>query len=191
MAKISRKILKYSKVLGKRIYQPVKPFFSPLLDKIKLVHLLGLLVVIGVAGSLLGGWRVNPQERAAWWPWSTRSHAEMAMAWFEDGDEEKALRELELANELLVIKTQAAEKSLKRAEEKVVEPGKIREEIESWEKIIKEKPYYRDVLLRLALLNYQVYNDEKAVDYFKQAEYLDPVNEEVLKVKEIISSLLF
>ena len=48
-----------------------------------------------------------------------------------------------------------------KAEKKVQEPGKIRQEIASWEKILKEKPFYRDVLLRLALFNFQIYEEEK------------------------------
>jgi tetratricopeptide (TPR) repeat protein len=108
--------------------------------------------------------------------------------WFENGDEEKALDELELANRLLIIKTEGAEASLKRAEEKVMEPERIRREIESWEKVLEEKPYYRDVLLRLALLNYQIYEDEKAEEYWQQANYLDPNNEEGQEVGEIIFS---
>jgi len=146
-------------------------------------------VILGIGGSLWGGWRPAGNERAGWWPWSSRSHSEMALTWFENGDEEKALRELGLANRLLIIKTEKAEESLKRAEEKVMEPERIRREIESWEKVLEEKPDYRDVLLRLALLNYQIYEDEKAKDCWNRANYLDPNNEEVQEVGKIISSL--
>jgi len=184
-----KKILKYCQLIGKRIYSPVKPVVNPLLKRIKLIHVLGGLVILGLGGSLWNGWRVDGNERVSWWPWSAKSHAEMAIVWFENGNEEKALEELELANRLIIFETEEVKANLKRAEEKVKEPGKIRQEIESWEKVIEERPYYRDVLLRLALLNYQIYENEKAGEYFERAEYLDPNNEEILKVKEIISFL--
>lgn len=110
----------------------------------------------------------------------------MAVYWFEVGNEEQALIELEMANKLLFVKNFEIEKSVRKAEEKVREPERIREEIKSWEKVLEEKPYYRDVLLRLSILNYQIYEDEKALEYFEQALYLDPNNEQVKQVKEII-----
>lgn len=137
-------------------------------------------------GTLTGGWVVKPQERASFWPWSSKSRAEMAVYWFEVGNEEQALIELEMANKLLFVKNFEIEKSVRKAEEKVREPERIREEIKSWEKVLEEKPYYRDVLLRLSILNYQIYEDEKALEYFEQALYLDPNNEQVKQVKEII-----
>ena len=71
----------------------------------------------------------------------------MAIAWFEAGEEEKALKALELANRLMLVETEGARTSLRKAEDKVSKPKRIRQEIESWEKVIEEKPYYRDVLL--------------------------------------------
>lgn len=183
MAPMKKKLAKYIKILWKRIYRPcVRGVANPLLEKVKLVHVLGGLVLVAILSSLV---TVSPafkaQERAAWWPWSAKRHAEMALIWFENGNEDQAIKELKKANK----KSQ----SLTKAEEKVRQPEKIRQEIASWEKIIEEKPYYRDVLLRLALLNYRLYEDEKAVDYWERANYLDPNNEEVKQVKKVIFSL--
>ena len=189
MASLRKNIWRYLRVLGKRIYRPVKPVMNPLLKRIKLVYVLGVLVILGLGGSLWNGWKVGGNERAAWWPWSAKSHAEMAITWFENGNEEKALEELELANRLTIVETEGVKTNLKRAEDKVREPERIRQEIESWEKVIEKGADYLDVLLRLSLLNYQIYEDEKAKEYFDKAEYLDPGNEDVLGVKEIISSL--
>lgn len=186
MAQI-KKIIKFTRLLGGRIYRPIKPFLNPLLRKLKFSYILGGLVIVGMGG---GFWfnnnRYQAQERAAWWPWSTKAHSQMALAWLENGNEEKALEELKLANKLLIIKTSRTEEALKKAEEAVSNPGKIRLEIESWEKILQEKPSYRDVLLRLSLLNYQIYENEKAKSYWEKADYLDPNNAEVQKVSEII-----
>jgi len=189
MASLRKSIWRYLRVLGKRIYRPVKPIVHPLLKKIKLVYVLMVLVGLGLVGSLWNGWMVTGNEKVSWWPWSAKSHAEMAITWFENGDEIKALEELELANRLILVKTEGVKFHLKRAEDKVREPERIRQEIESWEKVIEVGPDYLDVLLRLSLLNYQIYEDEKTKEYFDKAEYLDPGNEDVLKVKEIISFL--
>lgn len=188
MAKVRKRLFKYSRILGKRLYRPIKPVVNPLLRRVKLVYVLAGLVVLGIGGSLWDGWKPTGNERVGWWPWSAKSHSEMALAWFEDGNEEEALKELKRANELVWWETEAIKEGLKRAEEKVMEPERIRQEIESWEKVLEEKPYYRDVLLRLALLNYQIYEDEKAEAYWQQANYLDPNNEEGQEVGEIIFS---
>jgi tetratricopeptide (TPR) repeat protein len=181
MASMKKKLAKYSRLLWKRVYRPISPVTNPLLGKIKLIHVLGTLVLLVILSSLV---TISPifkaQERAAWWPWSAKRHAEMALIWLENGNEDQAVKELKKANK----KTRA----LMKAEEKVRQPEKIRQEITSWEKVLEKKPYYRDVLLRLALLNYQLYEDEKAADYWEKANYLDPNNEEVRQVRKIIFS---
>ncbi|MFC1627201.1 tetratricopeptide repeat protein [Patescibacteria group bacterium] len=187
---MTKNIFKYCKVLWERIYRPVKPVVNPLLKKIKLIHVLIFLLSLGLAGSLWFGWQVRSTERASRWPWSARSRAEMSLVFFEAGDEEKAMKELEMANKLLVLRSKENLEAVRKAGEKVTAPEKIKQEIKSFEKVLEEKPYYRDVLLRLSLLNYQIYEDEKSKEYFERASYLDPNNQEVLEVKEIISSLL-
>jgi len=180
-----KKLTKYSRVLWKRIYRPVKPFVSPLLKKIKLNHLLILLILIMLLGSFYKGWRPTAYEKAGWWPWSAKSHAKMAIEFFEKGEEKKAKKELKIANQLLFLSLKSTKTEVKRAENKVSEPDKIKQEIESWENVLEKRPFYRDVLLRLAILNYQLYENERAMEYFKKAEYLDPKNEEVLRVGEL------
>ncbi|MCX6817023.1 MAG: hypothetical protein NTZ93_04100 [Candidatus Beckwithbacteria bacterium] len=66
----------------------------------------------------------------------------------------------------------------------------IQQEIVSLEKELEKKPEYRDVLLKLALLNYQILETEKAKEYWNRANYLDPNNLEVQKIGEVISSQL-
>lgn len=189
MAKVNKRLLRYTEVLKERVYRPIKPLINPLVNKIKLWHVLTMMTGIGLMGSLSNGWQVGPQMRTAWWPWSVKAHSKMALAWFENGNEEKALEELQLANRLVIFKTEKIKAELKKTESIVNEPKEIGEEIKSWEKILKEKPYYKDVLLRLALLSYQIYEDEKAKEYFEQAYYLDPNGEEVQEVKKVIFSL--
>lgn len=127
-----KKLWLYSKILGERIYRPVKPVVNPLLKKVKIVYLLIALLIIGLVGNY------------QYW-----------------------------------VEKKAYEESLKQ---KAV----IEQEISSWEKILQEEPSYRDVLLRLSLLNYQIYENEKAKAYWEKANYLDPNNADVQKVGEII-----
>jgi len=179
----TKTLQKFTEVLGKRVYRPIKPLINPLLKKIKLVHWLVGLIILAIIGSVYLGWQLKPQEKAAWWPWASKAHAEMSLAWFDNGNEKKARDELLLANKLMWIKSLEGVSLLNGAEIKVKEPERIRKEVEQWEKEVEQKPYYRDALLKLSMLNYQLYEDEKAKEYFKKAFYLDPTGEEVLKIK--------
>lgn len=136
MAKIVKRIYKYSQVLLRRVYRPVKPVVSPLLKKLKLIYLLIALLIIGGVGNY--------------------------QYWTEKKAYEESLRQ------------------------KAV----IEQEISSWEKVIETKPEYRDVLLRLALLNWRIFNNDKAEEYWQKANNLDPNKEEVQKVGEIIFPVL-
>lgn len=187
MAEINSNFLHYLIILGKRIYRPVKPVTDPLLNKLKISYVLTGLIVLAIGGSFWPeGRRYQAQERAAWWPWSTKAHSQMALAWFENGNEEKALEELNLAKKLFLFQSPKVKDSLSKAEKVVNSPSQIRQEIKSWEKVLDEKPSYKDVLLRLSLLNFKIYEVEKANFYWQKAEYLDPNNKEVQKVGKVI-----
>ena len=77
----------------------------------------------------------------------------------------------------------------KEYQESLRQKAIIELEIESSEKILQEKPSYGDILLKLSLLNYQIYENEKAKSYWEKADYLDPNNVEVQQVGKIIFSL--
>ncbi len=53
-------------------------------------------------------------------------------------------------------------------------PGEIKNEIAAWEKVLTEENESRDVLLRLSILYYQLYEDETAKAFWQRAFYLDP-----------------
>ena len=191
MAKTNKKLARYLGVLGRRVYRPIKPLVNPLLKRIKLSYVLLVLGVVMIGGSW---WELSEaekaRERAAWWPWSGKKHADMAVGWLKAGDEKMAVKELELAYEMTMIKTEGLQEYLNSVEKIVQEPERIRQEIRQGEKVLEEKPYYRDVLLRVALWYWQLNDGEKAQGYWEKASYLDPNNEEVQKVGEVISSSL-
>jgi len=66
------------------------------------------------------------------------------------------------------------------------DPQDIKKLIALWEKIIEQRPNYRDGYLQLAALNYRIWQNEKAKEYLKQALIIDPNFEETQKLLKII-----
>jgi len=54
------------------------------------------------------------------------------------------------------------------------DPKDIQKLISYWEKIIEQKPNYRDAYLQLAILNYKIYENKKALEFLKEALEIDP-----------------
>jgi len=65
-------------------------------------------------------------------------------------------------------------------------PPKINKEIQKYEKIIEARPNYRDGLLKLAALHYQLYQDKRAKIYLQKALKLDPNFPPALKLQTIL-----
>lgn len=66
------------------------------------------------------------------------------------------------------------------------DPEDIRRLIAAWEKIVEEKPNYRDGYLQLAILHYKLYKNDKAKEYLNKALDLDPNYEPARELEEII-----
>lgn len=62
----------------------------------------------------------------------------------------------------------------------------LQEEIRQWKSVLEKQPSYRDGYLRLALLYYQLSEDEEAYDNWMIAWKLDPNNEQVARVGKLI-----
>ena len=69
----------------------------------------------------------------------------------------------------------------------LTDPKDIKKLINFWEKIVAEKPNYRDGYLQLAILNYKIWQNEKAKENLKKALIIDPNFEPALALKQIIS----
>jgi len=65
-------------------------------------------------------------------------------------------------------------------------PKKLIKEIEKYENLIEIRPNYRDGLLKLAILHYQLYQDEKATQYLKKTLDLDPNFPPALKLQKLL-----
>lgn len=68
------------------------------------------------------------------------------------------------------------------------DPEDIKKLITVWEKIIEEKPDYRDAYLQLAYLHYKFYENEKAKEYLEKAIELDPNYEPAKKMERILGN---
>jgi tetratricopeptide (TPR) repeat protein len=67
------------------------------------------------------------------------------------------------------------------------DPQDIKKLISLWEKIVAEKPDYRDGYLQLAILNYKIWQNEKAQEYLKKALIVDPNFGPALELEKVIS----
>ena len=67
------------------------------------------------------------------------------------------------------------------------DPEDIRKLISAWEKIVEEKPNYRDGYLQLAILYYKLYENDKAKEYLNKALDLDPNYEPAKELKKILN----
>lgn len=136
-------------------------------------------------------WPNNFLEKAknnvASWPRSAKSHLRFSQALFQAGHQDLAEKEMRLAQKSLKITT--SEKLFQETEAIITEPEKIQEEINSAEEILKEKPWYRDIFLNLAILYDRLYQEEKSQEYFENAFYLDPLNKEVQKIGKALGFL--
>ncbi|MFH0863607.1 MAG: hypothetical protein V1858_00750 [Candidatus Gottesmanbacteria bacterium] len=143
-------------------------------------------------------------------PQEISPHFSLAQEYLKYGDIQSVERELFLAQEL-VTRLQsplaianggqvrypltanrsvlgASLSPLKILEEIKSEPQKIQNQISYWEKVIFEKPDYRDGYLQLAILNYQIYENQKAKGYLSKAIEIDPNFGPVQEISKIINN---
>lgn len=66
------------------------------------------------------------------------------------------------------------------------QPAELRKEIQKWEKIVQNKPDYRDGYFQLAVLHYQLYEDKKAKVYLEKVLSLDPNFEPGKRLKDLM-----
>jgi len=73
-------------------------------------------------------------------------------------------------------------------EAQVKERQKIVQKIQALEILDQEKPDWRDLKLKTALLYWQLGEEEEAIKWLKEAKLLDPNGEKVIEVEKIIKS---
>lgn len=147
----------------------------------KLSFCMGLLVFLLLIEA---SWPKDFLEReklgVARWPQSSKAHLKFSQALFKAGYQKEAEKELRIAGKSWRLTTNPY--FFLETDKMLREPYEIEEEIQNFEAVLKDKPWYRDVFLNLSLLYDRLYQREKAKEYFDKAFYLDPLNEGVQKV---------
>lgn len=127
-------------------------------------------------------------------PHDFEAHLFLAEEYLENNQLEEAEKELLLAQVLAVKDSQVLGQRTSASLDKLwqrkreANPEEIKGLIQSWEKIIAEKPDYRDGYLQLALLHYKLYEDQKAEEYLQEALIIDPNFEAAKQLTEFLGS---
>jgi len=121
-------------------------------------------------------------------PYEARSYIKLADLYLEFNDYRAAKRELKTAIFFAKNKEETTEATGKLLD--IERNERTREEIEreisKWETVIAEKHNYRDAYFRLAVLNYQIFKNDKAGQYLDKAMALDPNFEEGKRLRELL-----
>ena len=124
-------------------------------------------------------------------PFDASAHFSLAMTAAKKDDFVLAEKEFAIANQLTKKSNNqqvfGATSEVEEARESVFPEEAVEEEIDELEQVLINKPGYRDVLLKLAVLYWQIEEIDKAREYFEKARILDPNNEVVGEVGKLIS----
>jgi len=129
-------------------------------------------------------------------PYDFKSHLALAEKLLDNNQFEQAEQSLLLAqnlqissstNQKVLGETTSSQLQELWQKKRYADPKDIQRLIDAWEKIVQEKPNYRDGYLQLAILNYKIYENEKAEEYLNKALAIDPNFEPAKELKKIIS----
>lgn len=159
-------------------------------------HLPFLLPMILGFLIILTAWQKNgfffsekAQFKTKLWPQLPTTHFSFARDLLNKGQKGLAQKEFDIAKNQVedlnkIYLGFLFKKNLKRTEELIYKEEKIEEELEELEEQLEKTPYSWQLLLKKAVLAYQIYQNEKAQEAWQTAYWLDPNNEEVLGLKE-------
>jgi tetratricopeptide (TPR) repeat protein len=125
-------------------------------------------------------------------PFNPQPHLGLASEYLKRGDFTGAEKEIRLAQDLtrdnpsFPVLGQTAISPLALLEKVKNEPNIIEREIAFWQEVITRKKDYRDAYLRLAVLNYQINQEEESRAFLQMALRLDPNFEPAKKLEEIL-----
>jgi len=128
-------------------------------------------------------------------PYDFKSHLALAEKLLTNNQFEQAEQTLLLAQGLQITNSanqkvlgETTNSQLQKLWQKkhYADPKDIQRLIDAWEKIVEEKPNYRDGYLQLAVLYYKIYENGKAKEYLNKALEIDPNFEPALELQKII-----
>jgi len=132
------------------------------------------------------------KERLARNPNDFEAHLMLAEEYLKNNQLEEAERELLLAQKNYdsgshvlgeEVSLNLKELWVRWREEK---PEELEKLIAEWERVISERPNYRDGYLRLALFHYKLHENEKANGYLQKALELDPNFEPARELEKVL-----
>ena len=128
------------------------------------------------------------------WPFSVQKHLRLIKVFFGNGNSVKTKEEIKLIQmssfmSLNIKLIPGLQKEFKETETMIELPNKLEQQINQFEVILAEKPYYRDLYLRLSLLYLQTWQNEQAKNAWQIAYYLDPNNPQIKQLEKLIEEL--
>ncbi len=182
-----RKFLEPQSARAARPHRPDRPHFKTLKTVLGLVAPLGLAVIILLLASSFFFPKDRFQqakERLVKNPQDLAAHLILAEEFLNNHQIQEAEKELALARQIEEdfgfqnnqVLGETTDTQLEKLGQQIEEsdPKKINTLINEWEKIVAQKPDYRDGYLRLALYHYKLYDKNLAWMYLQKAQELDP-----------------
>lgn len=128
--------------------------------------------------------------KTARFPFLPNSHLQLSNYLFENNNLTRAEVEVKIIenSSLLsfILKIPSLNKYYLQTKTIITKPNKIGMEINAIEKVLINKPFYRDLLLKKSLLHWKMWTQNSAEESLKKASYLDPNNPKVKKLEELI-----
>ncbi len=128
------------------------------------------------------------KEQAQLYPQNPQPHLLLATFYQQNNDLDRAETELKLAvRDRGLGASSIADNELRKIQQLRVQPGEMETEIIRWEKTVAKYSGYRDGYLKLAYLNWKLYRNKLAKSYWEKAFFLDPNNETVRRIGELVN----
>lgn len=147
---------------------------------------LGLLIIVAailISSELPKNRSQTAKERLVKNPRDFEARLILAEEYLKNNRIEEAEKELRLAQSLQPHEIQL---HLLWQKKMSLNPEDIGQLIEFWEKIVSERPFYRDGFLQLASLSFKIGQKDAAQNYLQRALEIDPNFEAGLKLKEAL-----
>jgi tetratricopeptide (TPR) repeat protein len=180
--------------VGKKFYQALPSFIQAKLTtgNLQFTALILLFVVLWMGYFWPRNKLAQKQLAVIRWPYSVNKNLDMANVLFETGNLDKAKLTIQKAQSLYQLYKPldmggSMNKQLQEGQSLISQPANIQQQINHWETILSGKPNFRDVYLKLSLLYHQLWQDNKAREYWEKAFYLDPNNSKVKEVGKLIN----
>lgn len=168
----------------KKVVKKHLPFLLP--------AVLGFLILLMTWQKVDFFFSKKTQLKAALWPQLPSAHFVFARDLFEKGQKSLSQKEFEIGKEQIEVLNKVYlgflfKKDLQKIEKLIYKEKNIKKELKKLEEQFEKTPYSWQLLLKKAVLAYQIYEDKQAKEAWGLAYWLDPNNEEVLGLGEKLS----